>query len=105
MQDALAGRFELERPRLRGVAARVLGSQADADDVVQDAWLRLRRTHPSSIGNLPAWLTTVVGRLSLNVLRSRGRHPADPLPRSVVTTCRAPVLIRRRRRSPRTPSP
>lgn len=84
LEDALANRFELERPRLRAVAARVLGSEADADDVVQDAWLRLRRTDPASIDNLPAWLTTVVGRLSLNVLRSRGRHPADPLPDAAV---------------------
>lgn len=78
-EEVLARRFEEERPGLRAVAVRILGSETDADDVVQDAWLRLRRVDPVTIVNLSAWLTTVVGRLSLNVLRSRGRHPTDPI--------------------------
>jgi RNA polymerase sigma factor (sigma-70 family) len=79
-EDALARRFEAERPRMRAVALRVLGVEADAEDVVQDAWLRLRHTDAAAIDNLGAWLTTVVGRLSLNVLRTRDRHPVDRFP-------------------------
>ncbi len=74
MADAEAGRrFELARPRLRATATRLLGSSADADDVLQDAWLRLDRTDVSAIGNLDAWLTTVVSRLCLDVLGSARR--------------------------------
>lgn len=69
----LARRFETERPQLRAVATRLLGSDADADDVVQEAWLRLGRTDPDGIDNLAAWLTTVVSRLCLDRLRARGR--------------------------------
>ena len=67
--------FEAQRDRLRAVAHRVLGSYADAEDVVQDAWLRLVRQDEKTIGNLAGWLTTVVGRISLDLLRSRGAHP------------------------------
>ncbi|WP_062214226.1 sigma-70 family RNA polymerase sigma factor [Streptomyces sp. NBRC 109706] len=67
--------FEAQRDRLRAVAHRVLGSHADAEDVVQEAWLRLVRQDPATIDNLPGWLTTVVGRLSLDLLRSRRAHP------------------------------
>ncbi|WP_067721426.1 sigma-70 family RNA polymerase sigma factor [Nocardia yamanashiensis] len=67
--------FEAQRDRLRAVAYRVLGSHADAEDVVQEAWLRLIRQDAGTIANLPGWLTTVVGRLSLDVLRSRSAHP------------------------------
>ncbi|WP_067823684.1 sigma-70 family RNA polymerase sigma factor [Nocardia inohanensis] len=67
--------FEAQRDRLRAVAYRVLGSHADAEDVVQEAWLRLIRQDPSTIANLPGWLTTVVGRISLDLLRSRKSHP------------------------------
>lgn len=69
----LAERFEAERPRLRGVAYRMLGSLGEADDVVQDAWLRLTRADTSGVDNLDGWLTTVVARLSLDVLRARSR--------------------------------
>ncbi|HUA96106.1 MAG TPA: sigma-70 family RNA polymerase sigma factor [Acidimicrobiales bacterium] len=68
----LADRFEEQRPRLRAVAYRMLGSLADADDAVQDAWLRLSRSDASEIENLAAWLTTVVSRVCLNQLRARG---------------------------------
>jgi RNA polymerase sigma-70 factor (ECF subfamily) len=63
--------FEAQRDRLRTVAYRVPGSHADAEDVVQDAWLRLVRQDTSTIDNLAGWLTTVVGRMSLDLLRSR----------------------------------
>jgi len=70
-QDWLAERFEEQRPRLRAVAYRMLGSLSEADDAVQDAWLRFSRTDTSEVENLAAWLTTVVARVSLNMLRSR----------------------------------
>src|SRR5882672_5052473 len=70
-QDWLAERFEADRPHLRRVAFRMLGSLTEADDAVQEAWIRLSRTDTSDVGNLRAWLTTVVGRVCLNMLRSR----------------------------------
>jgi RNA polymerase sigma factor (sigma-70 family) len=70
-RDWLAERFEEQRPRLRGVAYRMLGSLSEADDAVQEAWLRLNRTDATTIENLGGWLTTVVARVSLNMLRSR----------------------------------
>jgi RNA polymerase sigma-70 factor (ECF subfamily) len=73
----LADRFEQQRPRLRALAYRMLGSVADADDAVQDAWLRLKRGDAAEIDNLGGWLTAVVTRLCLNVLRSRRAHPED----------------------------
>lgn len=71
--DFLAKRFERERPRLTAIATRLLGSAADADDAVQETWLRLARTDASTIDNLDAWLTTVVSRVSLDVLRTPRR--------------------------------
>ena len=70
-QDWLAERFEDNRSHLRGVAYRMLGSLTEADDAVQEAWIRLNRTDTSDVDNLRAWLTTVVGRVCLNMLRSR----------------------------------
>ncbi len=70
-QDWLADRFEANRSHLRGVAFRMLGSLTEADDAVQEAWIRLSRTDTSEVDNLRAWLTTVVGRVCLNVLRAR----------------------------------
>ena len=67
----LAERFEANRSHLRGVAYRMLGSVSDAEDAVQEAWIRLSRTNTGEIDNLQAWLTTVVGRVCLNILRSR----------------------------------
>ena len=64
--------FEEHRAHLRNVAYRILGSAADAEDAVQEAWLRLSRTDVSDVLNLQAWLTTVVGRVALNMLESRG---------------------------------
>src|SRR5436309_4094835 len=67
----LADRFEQHRARLRAVAYRMLGSLAEADDAVQDTWLRLSRSGASEVENLGGWLTTVVARVCLNMLRSR----------------------------------
>ena len=78
-QLALANRFDGERPRLRAVAYRILGSLSEAGDAVQEAWLRLQRTDAEEIDNLDGWLTTVVARICLNALRTRSRHPEEPL--------------------------
>jgi RNA polymerase sigma-70 factor (ECF subfamily) len=75
----LAARFEEHRGRMRGIAYRVLGSATEADDAVQEAWLRLSRTDADEVDNLAAWLTTVVGRISLNMLRSRKTRREEPL--------------------------
>src|SRR5690349_11324136 len=78
-QQWLAERFEEHRTRLRAVAYRMLGSISEADDAVQEAWLRLARSDADEIENLGGWLTTVVARVSLNTLRSRNRRREDPL--------------------------
>lgn len=72
-------RFEQERPRLLAVAHRLLGSRHDAEDAVQEAWLRLNRTDPSGVDNLSGWLTTVVARIALDLLRKRGVRAAATL--------------------------
>ncbi|MCW2496688.1 sigma-70 family RNA polymerase sigma factor [Jatrophihabitans sp.] len=77
--DALADRFEQERFRLRGVALRMLGSISDADDAVQETWLRLSRVDVTAIENLSGWLTTVIGRVCLDLLRSRTSRREEPL--------------------------
>jgi RNA polymerase sigma factor (sigma-70 family) len=80
--DWLAERFEAHRPHLRAVAYRMLGSPSEADDAVQDAWLRLHHADPGAVGNLGGWLTTVVARICLDRLRTRGtrrEQPLDPL--------------------------
>jgi len=89
-QDWLADRFEERRAHLRAVAYRMLGSLAEADDAVQDTWLRVSRSGAGNVENLGAWLTTIVARVCLNVLRSRstrreeelGPHLPDPEVRS-----------------------
>jgi RNA polymerase sigma-70 factor (ECF subfamily) len=78
-QEWLAGQFEEHRPHLRAVAYRMLGSLSEADDAVQDAWLRLSRADASQVENLRAWLTTVVARVALNTLRSRRTRREQPL--------------------------
>ena len=106
-RDGLADRFEQHREHLRAVAYRMLGSRSEADDAVQEAWLRLVRADTASIENLGGWLTTVVSRVGLDMLRSRtsrreqlggGPEPlgqrADPalmpsrFPKSATTACR-----------------
>jgi RNA polymerase sigma-70 factor (ECF subfamily) len=86
-QDWLAQNFETHRPHLRAVAYRMLGSLTEADDAVQEAWIRLSRTDTSDVENMRAWLTTVVGRVCLNALRTRrtrreaslDTHVPDPI--------------------------
>src|SRR5204862_3464060 len=77
-RDWLAERFEEHRTHLRAVAYRMLGSLSEADDAVQEAWLRLSRSEADEIDNLGGWLTTVVARVSLNMLRSRATHREEP---------------------------
>ncbi|WP_050997144.1 MULTISPECIES: sigma-70 family RNA polymerase sigma factor [Frankia] len=78
-QELLAARFEAHRGQLRAVAYRMLGSLTEADDAVQEAWLRLSRADSDAVTNLGGWLTTVVGRVCLDMLRSRTARREDPL--------------------------
>jgi RNA polymerase sigma-70 factor (ECF subfamily) len=78
-QEWLTQQFEAQRPHLRAVAYRMLGSLSEADDAVQDAWLRLSRADTSEVENLGGWLTTVVARVALNMLRSRKIRREQPL--------------------------
>ncbi|MGF1427967.1 sigma-70 family RNA polymerase sigma factor [Kitasatospora sp. LaBMicrA B282] len=75
----LADRFEADRPHLRAVAYRILGSMSEAEDAVQEAWLRLSRSDTSEVTNLSGWLTTVVGRVCLDQLRTRKSRHERPL--------------------------
>ena len=75
--DERALRFEAERSHMRGVAYRMLGSMSEAEDVVQEAWLRYSRSDTSEVANLRGWLTTVVARLSLDALRARRARRED----------------------------
>lgn len=79
----LTEKFEVERPRLRAVAYRMLGSISEAEDAVQEAWLRLHRTE-DDVENLSAWLTTVVARIALNMLRSRKTRSETQLPDPII---------------------
>ncbi len=78
-QDWVTEAFEQSRPRLRAVAYRMLGSTADADDAVQETWLRLHRADPAAIENFQGWLTTVVARICLDALRGRRAQPEPDL--------------------------
>jgi RNA polymerase sigma factor (sigma-70 family) len=78
-QGSLTGEFEQHRQHLRAVAYRILGSLSEADDAVQDAWLRLNRADTSEVESLGGWLTTVVARVALNMLRSRNTRRELPL--------------------------
>ncbi len=78
-RDWLAERFQEHRPRLRAVAYRMLGSTSEADDAVQEAWIRLSRSNAGEIDNLEAWLVTAVGRVALNMLRARKTRREEPL--------------------------
>ncbi len=88
----LADRFETHRGRLRAVAYRMLGSQAEAEDAVQEAWLRLDRGGGDGIGNLGAWLTTVTGRICLDLLRTRTARREEPMAEGFDTFVPDPVL-------------
>src|SRR5439155_20284719 len=78
-QQWLAERFEADRPHLRAAAYRMLGSLSEADDAVQEAWLRLSRSDTGGVENLGGWLTTVVARVCLDMLRSRKARREVPL--------------------------
>ena len=78
-RDSLAERFEQHRPHLRAVAYRMLGSLGDVDDAVQEAWLRLSRVDATTIDNLGGWLTTVIARVCLDMLRSRKSRKEEPI--------------------------
>ncbi|MGR6914894.1 RNA polymerase sigma factor SigJ [[Actinomadura] parvosata] len=77
--ESLTGLFEARRGQLRAVAYRMLGSLSEADDAVQEAWIRLNRTDTADVRNMGGWLTTVVARICLNMLRSREHRREDPL--------------------------
>jgi RNA polymerase sigma-70 factor (ECF subfamily) len=77
--DWLAERFQAHRPRLRAIAYRILGSAAEADDAVQETWLRLNRTNADEIDHLEAWLVTAAGRVALNMLRARQTRREDSI--------------------------
>jgi len=78
-RDWLAERFQAQRSRLRAVAYRMLGSVSEADDAVQETWIRLSRSAAGEIDNLEAWLVTAVGRVALNMLRARKTRREEPL--------------------------
>lgn len=78
--DGLADRFEEHRSHLKAVAYRMLGSVTEANDAVQETWLRLHRAGADDVENLGGWLTTIVARVCLNVLRSRNVRREEPLP-------------------------
>ena len=93
-QDWLAQRFEEHRSHLRAVAYRMLGSLSEADDAVQEAWLRLSRSETSGVENLGGWLTTVVGRVCLDMLRSRTSRRVVPLGEPLGTRVPEPLVSR-----------
>src|SRR6516164_6118918 len=78
-EDRLARRFEASRPRLRAMAYRTLGSLSDADDAVQEGWLRAAGADTDDVANLEGWFTTVVARICLDMLRSRKARREEPL--------------------------
>src|SRR5579875_1472913 len=85
-RELLTDRFERHRPHLRAVAYRMLGSVSETDDALQEAWLRIRDEDPTTVENIQAWLTTIVARVCLNMLRSRktrreelSAHVPDPV--------------------------
>ena len=89
-KDWLAARFEAHRAHLRAVAYRILGSLPEADDAVQEAWLRLSRSDAGGVENIGGWLTTIVARVSLNMLRSRNTRREEPIGRARARASREP---------------
>jgi len=89
--DLLTDRFEVQRAHLRAVAYRMLGSPGEADDAVQEAWVRLNRSDTSAIENLDGWLTTVVSRVSLDMLRSRASRREEPATESLPDHLESPT--------------
>jgi len=78
--------FEEQRPRLTAVATRMLGSKTEADDALQEAWIRFNRSDTSGVESLGAWLTTIVSRVCLNALQSRRTRSSDPLDADLAAT-------------------
>src|SRR6266702_7030035 len=95
-RDWLTEKFEENRPRLAAIAVRMLGSRSEADDAVQEAWLRLSRSDAGTIENLGGWLTTVVSRVCLDMLRSRTSRKEEALE----TEMAAPAVNREGHRNP-----
>jgi RNA polymerase sigma-70 factor (ECF subfamily) len=89
-RKGLAERFEAQRPRLRGVAYRMLGSVSEAEDAVQEAWLRLSGAAYDDVDDLGAWLTTVVARIALSTLRSRKQRSEAPMPDPIIDRADGP---------------
>src|SRR5260221_4992 len=89
--DKLAARFEEQRPHLRAVGYRMLGSLAEAEDVVQDAWLRASRADTAAVENLGGWLTTIVARLCLDRLRTRASRREEPIDEALDAATPDPV--------------
>ena len=85
-QTWLTDRFEEQRPRLRGVAYRMLGSLSEAEDAVQETWLRLTRVDPAAVENIGGWLTTVAARVCLDMLRARKSRREEPIDARVAAT-------------------
>src|SRR5579862_2664085 len=104
-QDAwLAESFEQHRTRLKAVANRMLGSTTEADDAVQETWLRFSRSDTSAVENLGSWLTTVVSRVCLNMLQARRQHPETPMDPDLHEPTLTELTWAPRRPRPRTPS-
>jgi RNA polymerase sigma factor (sigma-70 family) len=91
--EQLAGQFEEHRAHLRAVAYRMLGSASEAEDAVQESWIRLGRTDVSDVENLRAWLTTVVARVCLDMLRTRTSRREEPLNENVENATHVPDPI------------
>ena len=97
-RDELAEQFEARRSHLRSVAYRMLGSVSDAEDAVQETWLRLSRSDTSGVENLQGWLTTVVGRICLDMLRSRSARREQPFEQHVPDPTSAAAMAATRAR-------
>jgi DNA-directed RNA polymerase specialized sigma24 family protein len=93
-RDWLAERFQEQRPRLRAVTYRMLGSTSEADDAVQEAWIRLSRSNAGEIDNLEAWLVTAVGRVALNMLRARKTRRAGNVARRAMAFSQLGLVAR-----------
>ncbi|MFL6427400.1 MAG: sigma-70 family RNA polymerase sigma factor [Acidobacteriaceae bacterium] len=92
--DSLAAQFEKNRDHLRGVAYRMLGSLSEADDAVQEAWLKLNRSESSEINNIGGWLTTVVARVCLDMLRARNARREDALEEQIAEPAASPHSVK-----------
>jgi DNA-directed RNA polymerase specialized sigma24 family protein len=104
-QLEFANRFDRERRRLRAVAHRIVGSLSEADDAVQEGWLRLERAKVEQIDNLERWLTTIVARICLNILRDRRSRTEGPLDGFVSSRSSRPTSVAIPSTKPCSPTP